>query len=126
MMIDEAVVVRCLKSLHSAGEWLTHRRFLSRRIDRQSFVTANALAILDRISTIPYMPKKVAITQFKYTKGVSVEITGHALTIRDLNTFIEDLEKTEFFARVDIKQRPWRDLPNKRPKVLYYTLICSF
>ena len=87
----------------------------------------NALAILDKISTFGYMPKKVTIMEFKYEKGVSVEISGYALSIKDLNTFIADLEKSAFFRRVDIKQRNWQQLPNNRkPKVLNYTLICLF
>lgn len=86
----------------------------------------NALAILDRISMFPYMPKSVSLTDFKYKKGDTVELSGHALTIKDLNEFIKDLEETGFFKSVDIKQRPWVPLPNNRPKVLNYTLICTF
>lgn len=86
----------------------------------------NALAILDRISMFSYMPRSVSLTDFKYKKEDSVELSGHALTIKDLNLYIKDLEETEFFKSVDIKQRPWIPLPNNRPKVLNYTLICSF
>ncbi|MBN1901358.1 pilus assembly protein PilM, partial [Candidatus Sumerlaeota bacterium] len=86
----------------------------------------NALAILDRVSTFSYMPRSVSLTDFKYKKGETVELSGHALTIKDLNEFIKDLEETGFFKSVNIKQRPWIPLPNNRPKVLNYTLICSF
>ncbi|MBN1903344.1 pilus assembly protein PilM [Candidatus Sumerlaeota bacterium] len=86
----------------------------------------NALAILDRVSVFPYIPRSVSLTDFKYKKGESVELSGHALSIKDLNAFIDDLEKTGFFKKVDIKQRPWVPLPNNRPKVLNYTLICAF
>lgn len=86
----------------------------------------NALAILDHLSTFPYMPRNVSIMEFKYTKGVSVEISGHALDIKDLNLFISDLEKSGFFSDVKIKQRPWIPLSGNRPKVLNYTLTCAF
>jgi Tfp pilus assembly protein PilN len=86
----------------------------------------NALAILDRISTFPYMPRSISLTDFKYKKGESVELSGHALSIKDLNLFIKELEETGFFKSVDIKQRPWVPLPNNRPKVLNYTLVCNF
>ena len=86
----------------------------------------NALAILDRISTYSYLPRKVSITDFKYKKDEIVEISGHAITIKDLNRFIGDLEESGFFREVHIKQRPWKNLPSKRPKVLNYTLLCQF
>ncbi len=86
----------------------------------------NALAILNSISAFDYLPSKVTITDFKYVKDVSVEISGYAFTIKDLNQFISDLEKTGYFKDVTIKQRPWRSLPNNRqPQVLNYTLICQ-
>ncbi|HOE63698.1 MAG TPA: pilus assembly protein PilM [Candidatus Sumerlaeota bacterium] len=86
----------------------------------------NALAILDYISTFPYMPRSVSVMEFKYTKGSMVEISGHALDIKDLNLFIGDLEKSGFFSDVKIKQRPWIPLSGNRPKVLNYTLTCAF
>jgi len=86
----------------------------------------NALAILDRISLYPYMPKSVSITSFKYRKDEYVEISGHALSIKELNRFIKDLERSYFFRSVNIKQRPWVPLGYNRPKVLNYTVICSF
>jgi type IV pilus assembly protein PilM len=85
----------------------------------------NALAILDYLSKLKYMPRNVSITEFKYTKGISVEFSGHALDIKDLNTFISDLEGAGFFTDVKIKQRPWYNLPNNRPKVINYTLVCT-
>lgn len=86
----------------------------------------NALAILNRLSNWDYLPNKVAIVDFKYTKGAYVEITGHALTIKDLNKFVADLENSGFFRNVNIKQRPWRSLPKRSKQVLLFTLVCYF
>ena len=86
----------------------------------------NALVILNRISLFKYMPRQVSITRFVYKQGDYVEISGHALTIKDLNDFIKDLEESKFFKSVAIKQRPWREIGNNRPKVLEYTLYCPF
>jgi len=86
----------------------------------------NALAILDRISLFKYIPRQVSITRFVYKQGDYTEISGHALSIKDLNDFIKDLEESKFFRSAEIKQRPWRDIGNNRPKVLEYTLYCPF
>ena len=86
----------------------------------------NALAILDRISLFKYVPRQVSITRFVYKQGDYTEISGYALSIKDLNDFVKDLEETKFFQSVEIKQRPWRDIGNNRPKVLEYTLYCPF
>ena len=86
----------------------------------------NALAILSELSSYDYMPRRVSITDFQYTKGQGVELDGFAMTIEDLNRFIGDLEESGFFTEINIKQRPWKGLPNNRGKVLNYSLICRF
>lgn len=85
----------------------------------------NALAILNTLSNWDYIPDRVTLMDFKYSKDETVEISGHAFTIKDLNQFIADLENSGYFTKVDIRQRPWVNLPNNRqPKVLNYSLVC--
>jgi type IV pilus assembly protein PilM len=89
--------------------------------DKQS-----ALAILGEISKLPYVPDRVAITSFNYVKGDEAEIKGHALTIKDLNTFHTALEKMNFFQKVSLIYLNPTDLHYGRPKVQSFTLLCSF
>jgi type IV pilus assembly protein PilM len=86
----------------------------------------SALAILDRISQFEFIPERVAFTDFTYKKGEDLEIEGHALEIKDLNTFEERLVKTGFFENVFIKQRPPYQLSYGRPWVIKFDLLCSF
>jgi type IV pilus assembly protein PilM len=86
----------------------------------------SALAILNEISKLPYIPQRVAITGFNYVKGKEVEIKGHALTIKDLNTFHTALEAMNFFEKVSLIYLNPIDLHYGRPKVQSFTLLGTF
>ncbi|MFH0793399.1 MAG: pilus assembly protein PilM [bacterium] len=90
---------------------------------------ASALAILNTISGLPYVPDKVAVTEFDYKKNEELLISGHARDLRDLHTFINDLEKTGFFDAVEIKQHTpydfaYRTIPNT--EVYQFVIRCTF
>jgi Tfp pilus assembly PilM family ATPase len=56
----------------------------------------STLAILDTISSYGYMPRRVALSRFEFVKGADVQMTGHALSLQDLNRFLDDMEKAQF------------------------------
>jgi len=92
----------------------------------------SALAVLDTISSYPYIPKHVALTQFDFRKGYSVLIHGHALGIQELNRFITDLQNASFkgtriFAEVYPNDYDHGvPLGHGRQKVLGFRLTCNF
>ena len=100
-----------------------------RIIRRELGDKASALAILNHISGLNYLPDKVAITEFDYKKNEELLISGHARDLRDLHTFINDLEKTGFFDTVEIKQHTpydfaYRTIPNT--EVYQFVIRCTF
>jgi type IV pilus assembly protein PilM len=92
----------------------------------------SALAVLDTISSYPYMPAQVAVTQFDFRKGHAAYIYGHALGIHELNRFITDLQNASFegitiFSEVHLNDMdPGAQLGNGRDKVLGFRLTCNF
>ncbi len=86
----------------------------------------SALAILDKISALPYIPQRIALTDFVFISGDSVSISGHALEIEDLNKFLGDLENSGFFSIVRLKQRAPYELPYRPRKVQSFEINCFF
>lgn len=85
----------------------------------------SALAILDTISQFEFIPDKVTLTNFKYVKDESLELSGHALSIKDINLLQSALEKTGFFKKVELKQQQSTRLPGRSPSVWLFTLVCE-
>ncbi|MCD6386184.1 pilus assembly protein PilM, partial [Candidatus Sumerlaeota bacterium] len=85
----------------------------------------SALAILDTISQFEFIPERVTLTNFKYIKDESLEISGHALSIKDINIYQSALEKTGFFKKVELKQQQSTRLPGRSPSVWMFTLACE-
>ncbi|GAB4316847.1 MAG: hypothetical protein Kow0059_09600 [Candidatus Sumerlaeia bacterium] len=91
----------------------------------------SALAILEKISQLEYIPQKVAILEFKYIKGETLVIQAHALAIEDINRFIYDLEHMEtddgqkFFTAVRERQRRPTKLPRRNEQIYQFNLECE-
>lgn len=97
-------------------------KIIIREVDNER----SALAILDKISSFPYIPSRLTITDFMYIGGDSVNISGHSLEIEDLNKFLSDLEASGFFSIVRLKQRAPYELPYRPRKVQSFEINCFF
>ncbi len=85
----------------------------------------SALAILESISTFEFMPDKASLRTFKYLKDGTLELTGHARSIKDMNVFQSALEETDFFASVELKQLTPTRLPGRDTEVYSFMMICQ-
>jgi len=96
------------------------------RLDKRS-----ALAILDTISAYAYIPRNVALTEFKFEKGRVVNLTGYALSLEDLNRFIGDLENAAYQDEkifkggvVPIKREFGKTLDKRPQQLVVFQLAC--
>ena len=97
-------------------------KIIKREVDNKR----SALTILDKISSFPYIPANVTMTEFSYIGDESVNIGGHSLEIKDLNQFLSDLENSGFFSSVSLKQRAPDNLPNRERKIQVFEINCFF
>lgn len=104
----------------------------------QNFVDErnSALAILDFLSGLPYVPPRnhtgntpsvrVAINEFVYDRSDgTLKISGLARDIEDVSTLRTDLENTGFFSSARITERPPLPLSDGRPTVIEFTIECQ-
>ncbi len=86
----------------------------------------SALAILNEISGFEFIPDRVAITRFKYNDSdAEVVIDGHARSVPDLNTFLTELEKTQFFSYVDLTSQQKDDIRGRSPEIYSFKITCE-
>ena len=67
----------------------------------------SVLAVLDTLAAYEYMPRKVALTDLDFKKGLLVDMEGYALSLNDLHMFMGDLSKATF-GGVEIFDTPYK------------------
>lgn len=86
-----------------------------------------ALDVLEKISTLEFVPSKVALTSFEYKKADRVRLSGHARALPDANALAAELRKTNYFEDAKVEDPVSEKLRNRGDtEVLSFSITAPF
>jgi type IV pilus assembly protein PilM len=110
---------------------IKYKEGVVRFIGAHSDPKGSALGILNDMSDWPELfgsgGMRVSITEFEYSGGIKLKLSGHAFTHKDLNDFILKLEQSKHFVSVRKESTPLdnRTFPGNQ-RLILYTINCYF